>query len=215
MRRVGCGVVVLLVLVGLALAADQVVAAEAEQRAEQRLTERLGTQADVELHGWPVGLRVLLGQVPRLTAHAEDMRVEGGLRIASLDAELTEVEFDRSAERLPRAATADFTAVITEEALRDALGAPEQLVSLSLRSGLAVLDVAGLQVEADVVARGGAVVVEPRDALSALLGAGALRVDLSDRPGAPAAREVEVQDGRLVVRGVLEGLIGREGARGE
>ncbi|HWH32387.1 MAG TPA: DUF2993 domain-containing protein [Egibacteraceae bacterium] len=205
----------LLVLAVVAVAADQVVAAEVEQRAEARLAERLGTETDVELHGWPVGLRVLLGQVPRLTAHAEDVRVEGGVRIARLDAELTEVSFDRSAARLPRAATAEFTAVLTEQALRDALGAPEQLVSLSLRDGIAVLDVAGLQVEADVVARDGAVVVEPRDALSALLGAGGLRVDLSDQPGAPAAREVEVQEGRLVVRGVLEGLVGPEGAGGE
>jgi hypothetical protein len=211
-RRIGCGLVVLLVLAGLVLAADQWAEAEAEERAEERLAEALGGEPEVELHGWPVGLRLLLGQVPRVTARAEDVRAQGGLRIARLDAELTDVEFDRSAERLPRASTAQFSAIITEEALRAALGAPEQIVSLRLERGVAVLDVGGFQVEADVVARNGAVVVEPRDALSALLGAGALRIDLSDRPGAPSAREVEVQDGRLVVRGVLEAIAtgGRE-----
>lgn len=205
MRRLGCGLFLLLVFAGLVLAGDQWVAAEAEDRAEAALRERLGTEVDVELFGWPVGLRLLLGTVPRATVSSTGMEASG-LRVGRVTAELTDVRVPRRADRLPTAETATFTAVVSEEDLRAALGAPDQILSLRLRPGVVVLSAVGLEVEADVVARDGAVVVEPRDALSALLSLGSLRVDLSGAPAAPTVREVEVQDGRLLIRGVLAGI---------
>ena len=205
MRRLGCGLFLLLVLAGLALAADQWIAAEAESRAEAALRERLGAEADVELSGWPVGLRLLVSTVPRATVTATGLEA-GGVRLARVTAELTDVDVPLDAESLPTAATADFTAEVDEEALRQALGAPDRILSLDLRPGVAVMDALGLEVEADVVARDGDVVVEPRDALSALLALGSLRVDLSGAPGGPVAREVEVREGSLVVRGVLSDI---------
>ena len=76
-----------------------------------------------------------------------------------------------------------------------------------------VLNLAGLaEVDADVEAVDGVVVVRPRTGLAGLAGVGEIPIDLRDQPGGPHVRQAGVTDGSIVLSGTLtEVASGRSG----
>lgn len=205
MRRLLIVLLVLLVLVGLLLAVDQWVASTAERRAEDLVSEELGAPADVELRGFPVGLRVLMGSVSEAVVRAEDVPVQRGPRIERLVVRLTDVQIARGGgvRELPRAETATFAALVAEEHLRELVTVPASVLDITLEEGRARIELLGRGVPADVVAEGGNVVLRPRDPIALALGLGRIPIDLSRQTGRPEVREVEVREDALVLRGVL------------
>ena len=73
MRRLGCLVVVLLVLSVGFYVADAAATTYAEERTEQRLARTYDTEADVDFDGWPVSARVLFtGSIPEARISVAD-----------------------------------------------------------------------------------------------------------------------------------------------
>jgi hypothetical protein len=209
MRRIVISLVVLLVLAGLVLAVDQWIESTAEARAQEQISERLGTPTEVELRGWPVGLRLLAGSVPEVLVRATDVPVEGrGPRIDELRVRLTDVAIDvRSpGDELPQGETATFTAVIAEASLRELVDLPSSVLDITLEQGSARIAVLGQAIPADVVAEDGNVVLRPQLSFAAVLGLDRIPLDLSAQPGGPYVREVEVREDALVLRGELREL---------
>lgn len=209
MRRLGCLVVVLLVLGGLLFVGDQALATYAEQQTETQVETALQADADVELDGWPVGVRLLLGEIPTARIAASDVPLDNGATLDRLDVELRNVQVDvadlrRNSDRLPPADEGTFEAQLDEASVAAMLGLPGNIVEVRLRNGTVELRGAGLEVEADVVAEGGDVVVRLRGPLAQLIGGGELPIDLSDEPGSPHVDDVQISDGVMVVSGTLE-----------
>lgn len=208
MRRLGCLVIVLLVLGGLFFVADQAATTYAEQRTAANVSEALDADATVDFSGWPVGARLLLGSIPTAELTATDVPLGNGATLDRLDVELTDVKVDvndlrQNANRLPPADDGTFEAQLSEASVATMLGIPANLVDVRLRAGTVRLRAAGLQVEADVVAEDGDVVVRLRGPLARLLGGRAFPIDLSDEPGSPEVRNVEIRDGVMIVSGTL------------
>lgn len=200
--------VVLLALV--AVGVDYGVATLAENGTEQDVSVTLDAPATVEFHGWPVGLRILTGTIPRVEVSATDVPLARGASLDRLDVELTDVEVrisdltGEASDRLPPARDGTFEAKIDESSVAAMLGLPRRVVALDLAGGVATLSAAGLRVDAEVTARDGDVLVALQGALVRLLGGAEFRVDLSDEPGSPAVEDVEIRDGVMVLRGRLE-----------
>lgn len=208
MRRLGCLVIVLLVLGGLLFVADQAITTYAEERTEANVATALDTEADVEFTGWPVGARLLLGSIPKATVAATDVPLDNGATLDRLDVELTDVKVDvndlrNNSDRLPPADAGTFAAELSEQSVTAMLGLPGNLAEVQLRGGVLQLTAAGLKVEADVVAEGGDVVVQLRGPLAQLLGGAEFPIDLSDEPGSPEVENVEIRDRRMIVSGTL------------
>lgn len=209
MRRLGCFTVTLL-LVALGLfVADLAVTRFAEQRIADDVSQTLDADTEVALERWPVSVRLLNGTIPTARATATDVPLDNGATLDRLDVELTNVEINvsdlrRRTNRLPPAEEGTFSATLGEDALAAVLGIPAGVVNVMLQDGVVRLEAAGVNVEADVGARDGQVIVSLRGALGQVLGAQELPIDLSDEPGAPAVQEITIDDGVMVVRGTLE-----------
>lgn len=209
MRGLGCLVVALLVLGVGGFFADQAVTAAAERQAAQRVTRALDADAAVDFEGWPVALRMLNGRIPTATVSAIDVPLEQGGRLDRLDIALTDVRVNindiRNAKgrQLPRARKGTFEAELGEPAVASLMELPDG-VTVTLDNGTATVAAAGLEVEANIAARNGDIVVSLAGPLEQVLGGAEFPIDLSDQPGAPAVREVKIDDGVMVVRGDLE-----------
>ena len=208
MRRLGCLVIVLLVLGGLFFVGDRAVTTYAEERTEANVTKALDAEGDVEFTGWPVGARMLLGSIPTATVTAADVPLDNGATLDRLTVELTDVKVDvndlrNNSNRLPPADAGTFEAVLSEASVVAMLGLPGNLVQVRLRNGVVQLSAAGLKVEANVVAEGGDVVVQLRGPLAQLLGGAEFPIDLSDEPGSPEVDSVSIRNRRMTVSGTL------------
>lgn len=208
MRRMGCFIVALIVLGVVFFIADQAVTTYAEQRTANNVSDALGTDATVDFSGWPVGVRLLLGTIPKAEVAASDVALDNGATLDQLDVELTDVKVDvndlrANSDQLPPADAGTFTAELSEESVTAMLGVPGDLVEVRLRDGVAQLRATGVQVDADVVAEDGDVVVRLQGPLAQLLGGGEVPIDLSDEPGAPEVEEVEIRDGLMILSGRL------------
>jgi hypothetical protein len=208
MRRLGCLVIVLIVLGVLFFIADQAVTTYAEQRTAANVSEALEADATVDFSGWPVGARLLLGSIPSAEVAATDVPLDNGATLDRLDVELTNVRVDvndlrRNSDQLPPADEGTFRAELSEASVAAMLGLPGNLVEVALGNGVVQLRAAGLEVEADVVARDGDVVVGLRGPLAQLLGGAEFPIDLSGEPGSPEVDEVEIRDGAMIVSGRL------------
>lgn len=208
MRRLGCFVIVLLVLGGLFFIADQAATTYAEQRTAASVSEALDADTSVEFTGWPVGVRLLLGSIPQANVAATDVPLDNGATLDRLDVELTDVKVDvndlrTNRDRLPPAEEGTFAAQLSEASVATMLGVPGNLVEVRLRDGAVQLRATGLEVEADVVAEGGDVVVRLRGPLAQLLGGGQFPIDLSDEPGSPEVEQIEIRDGSMLLSGTL------------
>lgn len=199
----------LALLVALAFAVDLGVTVVAEQRAGDQVSEVLDAPATVDLQGWPVGWYLLQGTVPRADISARDVPLEGGARLDELDVTLERVrvrwrDLREPTDRLPPADQGRFTARLDSEAVQRLLGLPDQIVGVELAdSHLLISFVDLLEVEADVDAEDGRLVVLPRAEVAGVFGAGGIPIDLSGQPGQPEVTDAEVSGGHLVVRGML------------
>jgi hypothetical protein len=208
MRRLGCLIIVLIVFGVLFFIGDQAVTTYAEQRTAANVSEALEADTTVTFNGWPVGARLLLGTIPSAEVVATDVPLDNGATLDRLDVELTNVKVDvadlrRNSDQLPPADEGTFVARLSEASVTAMLGLPGNIVEVALRDGVVQLSGAGLQVEADVVAQNGDVVVQLRGPLAQLLGGAEFAIDLSDEPGSPQVEDVEIQDGLMIVSGTL------------
>lgn len=211
MRRLG-GLLFLVILFGGLFVGDLAVTRAAEQRIAQRVTRALEADSTVDLQGWPVTVRALLGSIPTARLSAQDVPLENGAAIDQLDVVLRDVDVNvsdlrgggRRPRSLPAARSGRFEAEIGEASIVAMLGIPEGLVDVRLREGAVVFSAAGVEVEADVEARGGDVVVSLGGPLAELLGGAKFPIDLSEQPGAPYVRDVVIRNGVMELSGRLE-----------
>ncbi|MDP8969321.1 MAG: DUF2993 domain-containing protein [Actinomycetota bacterium] len=203
----------LLVVAAAAVAIDAWVTAEAEQRASARVSASLSAPTVVDLQGWPVGLRLLGGSVPRARITARGVPLAGTqARISRLTVTLTDLrvrwrELDPSAAALrARAAHGRFRADLDEQAVRRLLRLPRSLdlLGVELVEGAVRLEAAGLPViDASVAVEGEALVMHPQSPPLDRIG---LRVDLPALPGDARVQGVQVVPGRLRVFGSVQEL---------
>lgn len=209
MRGFGCLLVAVVVLGGVLFVGDLVLTNTAEERTATRISETLEADATVDLQGWPVGLRMLLGSIPSATLHATDVPLENGAVLDRLDVELTDVaitidDLTTQSDRLPAAEKGTFEAELDEQSVAAMMGIPGGLAEVTLQDGLVEIGAGGLAIQADVEARDGDVVASLAGPLAALLGGSEFAIDLSEEPGQPFVEEVEIDGGVMVVRGRLE-----------
>lgn len=209
MRRLGCLLVVLLALGIGGYFADQAVTSYAEERTEEQVKLTVDAETDVEFDGWPVTLRLLAGMIPTATLRSTDVPLDNGAVLDRLDVVLTNVEVDVSdlrnnPRRLPPAEEGTFRARISAKSLAEVLQIPPDVAALTLSRDTVTLEAAGLEVDAEVVADDGDVVVRLKGPLAQVLGGAELPIDLSDEPGSPYVEDVTIRDGVMVVRGRLE-----------
>lgn len=209
MRGLGCLVVAVLVL-GIALFfGDQAVTNVAERATAREVSQSLDADTTVDFTGWPVALRMLQGRIPTATVNIKDMPLEQGGRLDTLDIVLRDVRVNISDVtsggdgRLPPARKGTFEAELGEPSVAEAMNLPDA-VTLTLDNQLATLSAAGLKVQAEVAARDGDIIVSLAGPLQRILGGAEFPIDLSDEVGAPAVRDVQIDDGVLLLRGDLE-----------
>ena len=209
MRGFGCLVVALVVL-GVALFfADQAITVAAERQTAQNVSQALKADTEVDFEGWPVTLQMLGGTISRVTASANDVPLEQGGRLDSLDIVMSDVRINLNdlrnsgGQRLPPAREGTFEAELGEASVAQVMRLPDA-VELTLDNGTATIAAGGLEVQAEVEARRGDIVVSLAGPLAALLGGAEFPIDLSEQPGAPAVRSVDIDGGIFSLRGDLE-----------
>ncbi len=211
MRRLGC-LLFLVILVGGLFLGDLAVTRAAEERTAERVTRTLQADTTVDFQGWPVTARALMGTIPRATIAASDVPLDNGATLDRLDVVLRDVDVDVNdlrgggarPQQLPSARSGRFSAELSEESVVSMLGLPNGVADVSLEGGVIVFSAAGVEVEAEAVARNGDVVVSLSGPLAQVLGAAEFAIDLSDQPGAPAVDDVKIRNGVMEVRGRLE-----------
>lgn len=211
MRGFGCLFVALAVLGVVLVVGDQVLTSTAERRTSANISQTLDAPADVELHGWPVGVRMLLGSIPSATLTATDVPLDNGATLDRLDVELTDVvitidTLNARQDQLPAADQGTFTAELDEASVAAMMGIPEGLAEVTLEDGRVELGAGGLAIQADVGASNGDVVVSLAGPLAAILGGSEFAIDLSQEPGEPFVERVEIDGGVMVVSGRLEAV---------
>jgi hypothetical protein len=211
LRRIFVAILVIVVLAGALFALDLVVARMAEERAERQVTDALGAPADVTLHGWPVGLRLLGGRVARAEATARDVPLED--HDASLDRVDVTIRRIRVGiddlrdppEVLPPASSGTFEARLTGDATWALAAIPSAIADLRISDGAVRLRTLVGEASADVTVRDGNVLVVPRTPLGVLLTTD-VSLDISDQPGRPVIEEAWIDGDTLVLRGSLTEL---------
>ena len=199
-RAFAASVVVLaVVLIGL----DAALTRAAEQRASEQATILLAAPATVDLRGWPLSLRLLLGVVPAVDVHATNVPTDSGVRLGQLDATLTNVRLrfgDLADGRLP--ADADdgtFVASLDTEAVRQLLGDLGSAGLVELRPGRVRFQVAGLPIEAGVTLASDQLVLTPVSGPPGV--PDRLEVPLPELPPGTDVEQVTILDGALRLDG--------------
>lgn len=208
MRRLGCFVLLVLVIAAGLYGADQWGTSYAERRTAQRLASEFEAAAEVEFRGWPVTARMIAGSIPSADITLRGLELDNGAVLDELDVALIDVEVSLATlidqpENLPPAREGTFTARLSDDAVAALLGVPGGLVAVELTDGVVRMSAAGLEVDAEVTASDGDVAFALQGPIAQLLGAGAYTIDLSSEPGSPAVEEVQIGDGVLVVAGTL------------
>lgn len=199
-------VAALAVATALVLAADLLLADVAEQRAADRISEEVGAEARVDLHGWPTTLRLLFGTLPRAEVTAVQVPLDDlTTDLDRLDITLEDVRLRWSDLRvgaaLPHAARGTFEARLSSDTTFALASVPSGLLGFEIRDGELYARVLGNDVATDLRVGDGAIHVAPRIPLGRALGD--TTIDLSDQPGDPQPEEVFVDGDVLVVRGRL------------
>jgi hypothetical protein len=211
LRRLLVTAIVVGIVVGLVLVVDLGVARMAEARAERRVSDALGVPADVTLHGWPVGLRLLTGRVARAEATAHSVPLEehdatlDRVDVTILRIQLGLDDLRDPPDHLPPASSGTFEARLTGDATWALASVPRAIADLRIEDGAIRLWTVVAEASADVHVRDGTVVIVPRTPLGVLLTAD-VPLDISDQPGRPVIEEAFIDEDTLVLRGRLTEL---------
>lgn len=197
------------VLGGLALAADGALAGQAERRASDLAGSVVGAPARVRMPGRPFVLHALRGSLPRVLIHAEAVPIPGTAAVVRrLELSLQDVRvslgalLDGAQGRLPEAGAGTFSAVLDEAGLRALLGVPDEL-SLQVADGEIQVSVAGQLLAVTPEAREGRIVLAGMPDIS---GSPLLSGDLTGLPGGPWVERIEVAAGEIQISGSLRDL---------
>jgi len=194
---------------GLAFAADQVVTGMAEQRVAGEFEQSVGGDATAQLDGWPVSLGLLRGEVPEATISATAVPLRDvAVVLPRLDVQLIDVTLPYAgggAEALS-ASTGRFTATVDQAALTGivaAAGVPDGAQVQIAGDVLQVL-VQGITVDLDISARDGALVVAPTNGLFSALSGGERAFPLTGLPPGTSLDTVQVSGGTVILAGPLD-----------
>ncbi|MGH8884134.1 MAG: LmeA family phospholipid-binding protein [Egibacteraceae bacterium] len=193
----------------LAVAVDAGLERVAERRASQQASALLDAPATVDLRGWPVSLRLLLGTLPAVDVHATNVPTDARVRVARLDARLSEVRLrlaDLSTGRLPASArSGTFVADLDPAAVERLLGPVGRVSDIRLVAGAVQLRVVGIVVDAAVAVEDETLVITlvnvPRDAPREV--PRRLKVPLPTLPAGATIERVIVLDGVLQLQGTF------------
>ena len=204
--------VVVVLLGALAAGADWYFTGVAEERAGAEVSARLRAPVTVDLRGWPVSLRLLLGSVPEVAFAARDVplqEVEGSLQL--LEATLQDVRLDPAAlsgaDLVIEARAGTFLAVLDQATVAALARGNLDGVSIELGAGTArvgVPQLGGVGLDTAVAVEDGQVVMRMTGLPGQLLPP--LRLDLPVLPGGATVTTVEILPGRLVVHGTVTRL---------
>lgn len=213
MRRLLVVLVVVVLLGGLLFGVDRGAVYVAERRAESRVSERIGADADVELVGTLPGLRLLTSRPVRAEMTATDVPLDE----VPADLDLLQVTLEgvrlglndlrNPPSDLPPADSGRFEARLGGDATFALAQVPRAVADLRISDGAVRLRVFGAEAAGDVQVRDGEIVIVPRTPLGALL-ATDIPLDISGQPGDPRIEEAEIDGDVLIVRGVLQDLGG-------
>lgn len=211
MRALAIAAVLLVVVAVIAALVDRQVTEQAEAQASERVSTELGTPADVDLQGWPVSLRLLLGSVPRIVVTASDVPIpDQPARLDELDVQLSDAELRLDSLRetgIPvRARTGTFRTTLSAEDVLALAGNPPLVDRVELADGtirfvlaedVGVLDVVPSLRPDELVlqAQGTTVDVPP------------VRLSLADLPAGARVEAFEIADGELVLRGTVQDVL--------
>jgi len=213
MRRL---LVVLAVVVlggALVIGVDRGVAYAAERRAESRVSERIGADADVELIGTLPGLRLLVSRPVRAEMTATNVPLDEVpadldlLRVTLEGVRLGLGDLRNPPSDLPPSDSGRFEARLGGDATFALAQVPRAVADLRISDGAVRLRVFGAEAAGDVQVRDGEIVIVPRTPLGALL-ATDIPLDISGQPGDPRIEEAEIDGDVLILRGVLQELGG-------
>jgi len=211
-RPLRYGVTTLAVVLGLAIAlviANGLIAWQIERRIETGLESRVGLPVEVDLSGWPVVPRLLLGSIPQAQVTARNVAVPGiGTSISLVQFTLENVSWkDQRREPLDtpiQAERARFRVEVTQGDLEELLSDQGRMADVRLADGRVRLTVAGgLTANFDVAAKGRGVVLRPEVPVVDF------EVYLPIDPIVPGKARVEsvlVENRRLILTGSTEVL---------
>ncbi len=195
------------VLVLVAVVLNVTTANSAERRAAEEAEGALGVPVDVELVGFPVGLRLLLGAPVDARLEARDVPLEGtSAQLTRLEVQADDVIVDRGADGGITAERALFVAELDDEAVQSLIGIVGRLplTDVELANGVARLAVAGFPlIDATAEIEGGDVVFRVTAPIANLI---SVRLELADLPLGFTADDVEIRRGVLRLRGSAEDL---------
>lgn len=201
-RAVIIAALAVVLILGIALVLNLVVARQAQSRAEEHALAAIGAPVDVDLRGFPVGLRILTGGRLDARVRARDVPLEGTDAIlSSLVIILDDVRLDREGDGAIEALHAQFTAELDDDAVQQLIGLPGRipLADVELGSGIARFSIARFPVlDATAAIEDGQVVFRLTAPIANLLN---VRLQLDDLPMGFRADSVEIR--RDVLR--LEG----------
>ncbi|MGH8934508.1 MAG: LmeA family phospholipid-binding protein [Egibacteraceae bacterium] len=204
MRGFLAGMIMLAVVAG---GLDLALTRAAERRTSEQASALLDAPATVDLQGWPVSLRLLLGAVPVVVVQAENVPTDSGVRLESLGVTLRDVRVrlaDLAGGRLPAdARDGMFTAALDRRGVGQILGGLVAADAIQLRDGVIGVEVAGALIEAEVdVDSRGRLVLALVNAPQGLLPR--IAVPLPMLPAGTTVQRVTVRDGLLRFEGVFD-----------
>lgn len=195
----------LIVLAVLAVAGDAALTRVAEQRASEQASVLLGAPATVDLEGWPVSLRLLLGSVPAVDVLATDVSTPNGARLDRLEVTLSDVRLrltDLFTGRLRASArSGTFVADLDATAVEQLLGMLGQVGDVALSDGVVRLEVAGRSIDATVAVEGRTLVLRAGNPVRGR--PVRLQVPLPTLPAGTTVEQVTVLPGILRVEGAF------------
>lgn len=211
MRALGIAGVLLLVVLVIAALVDRQVTEQAEEQASERVSTELGAPADVDLMGWPVSLRLLLGSVPRVAVTASDVPIPGqpanidALDVVLLDAELR-LDSLRETGIPVRARTGTFSATLSGEDVYALAGSPAVVDRVELGVGVVRFVLAGDVGVIDVVAtlQGEDLVLQATDTVIAVP---PVSISLAELPAGARVESYAIEDGEIVLRGTVQDVL--------
>jgi hypothetical protein len=177
-------------------------ASTAEDRVERRVSNAIGSPADVDLGGWPVGLRLALGRIPRIDVLARDVSLgQGDARLPYVRAELEEVALGIGGGHIPGPGLPDFASGrfqtdLEPDTLAAYLAARHAVDDVAVRAERVRVLVNGEAHDASPDVHGGVAVLRTAN--------GDLELELDEAlPGDAEVERARIVDGRLRLVGSL------------